>query len=293
MTEYHNTFDVMVAVAEELIPGEVLHSTLTADKVDSTLAGIYLDDELLENGTFIYFDEAAEKLSSDDTGNEFRRIATFDASTGTFTFHTALSTTTGKHYSVIPPSFPAASIINAINAALVEWGDILIEDTTSLDTAADTLEYTLPFTEGNLIAVYLPKSDDASNRGWYLNTNWEVYRSAQGSADVLAFGQQPTSGKDIKLVYSYPHPRIPLNEAATLPGIHKSVPLNWLITTVAHRLARATLWDDRNSEAKSRWVSILNKRKEDVDKKYVNKIPKRLRRRIHYTPRRVSTPVRR
>jgi len=95
-------------------------------------------------------------------------------------------------------------------------------DTTSLDTASNQTEYTLPTTipANDLRRVYYQQqTGDANDNQWYELRDWDVIFSDTGSADVLVLPQL-TPDRDIRLDYVVPHSALYLSTDQISELIH-------------------------------------------------------------------------
>jgi len=103
---------------------------------------------------------------------------------------------------------PLNIIIQKINQALTDLGPMPYTDTSSITIAANQTEYSLPIAANrDLRQVWLQmEKDDADDNLWIEIFNWEVEKSATGTADTLILPAQYATGYDLKLVYVAVHP---------------------------------------------------------------------------------------
>lgn len=126
----------------------------------------------------------------------------------------------GDTYMLIPPRWPLEMLKNKINLVL---RSILIPqiDITSLDTADNQTEYSLPTTcpGHNLRRVFIETNDDSNDRQWHELRDWEVIVQATGTQDVLLIPQF-SSGWDIRLDYVAPHPTVTAYNSNISEAVH-------------------------------------------------------------------------
>lgn len=143
---------------------------------------------------------------------QFAKVTDFTNTSGSLAFAASSFTAAvaaGDKYAVGKKRYPIDIMIQKINDALAENIKIPQVD-TSLTTAADQTEYTLPkVAQRKLLQVFVQTvDDDSDDNAWQKVTNWEVATSDTGTADTLIFRQQYDAGYKIKLVYLAPHPEL-------------------------------------------------------------------------------------
>lgn len=123
------------------------------------------DDDFFNGGVICFISGA--------NANTTRTITDYDNTTRTFTFSPALANTitSGDRYEVAPANYNRAELVQAINQALDEIGDLTQHDDT-LIVLADTDEYTLPTGVSRLVQVEEARQDTAPY-GWVINPYWE------------------------------------------------------------------------------------------------------------------------
>lgn len=144
---------------------------------------------------------------------EFSRVTDFVNSTQAATLSPALTAAPASNdqYGIAGPRYPLYDLIAAVNEAVRLLGNIGFDDATTLDTVANQTEYTLPFVEGELKQVYYQgKTGDSDDFQWLPVPKWEVRYGITGSARTLILPLGFPSGRDIRLVYGGPHPRLNL-----------------------------------------------------------------------------------
>jgi hypothetical protein len=117
----------------------------------------------------------------------------------------------GDRYFLIEGYVPLAIIIQKINVALQNLGVVPWTDTTSLTTAADQTEYSLPIAaKQDLRQVWIQANKDTNANYWIELTGnkWYVEEEDPGNAATLVLNAQYDSGYALKLVYVTAHPSL-------------------------------------------------------------------------------------
>jgi hypothetical protein len=175
---------------------------------DSSLPGTYDDDAFKGALAFIHTttDGAAPQ-------NQYGTVTGYADSTGTFTIDTTLTATVGAgdYYSIADPQYKLAPVLRVVNDALRNLGVISLVD-TSLTTAADTLEYTLPLA---LKAFPLDKVElGNATDGWEELSDWYVLPATAGTQSKLVFNAQPdydsttAANRTLRIWYKDYHPAV-------------------------------------------------------------------------------------
>lgn len=232
----YNIFDLSYMVARELNVLE--EGTATGGSTTTLIDTVYRDqdDDFWNGGTiWLIYDAGAAAAAPQ---GEWARITDSVSSTKTITFTGAMTAAIAASdlYAVSDDEYPRDTIVSQINRSLTDMGRIVYTDTTTITTADDQTEYTLPtgLAAGNLQEVWLQNDDDdADDNRWTLIQNWYVQKSATGTADELVLQYQYASGYALKLVYIAPHPEMrtrttKLSELVPLPNILFNSVLNLL-----------------------------------------------------------------
>lgn len=200
--------------------GKVLLATggSTTTVIDTKLAEDLAEgneDDVYNGGTVIVIEDAGGANAAPE--GEFSRITDYVASTYTATFSPALTVAvaSGDRVMVAPPDFPLYDVIEVVNDALRNLGEIPLIN-TSLTTAANQTEYTIPIAlKGKeLLSVEIQgtTSDSDDNQFWELS-NWKVIPATPGTSETLVIPQL-SSGYTIRLKYLGMHPRVDVYDAA-------------------------------------------------------------------------------
>ena len=205
-------------------------------------------DDYWNEGTLLVLTNAAEAGAAPE--NESRAISDFDATNDRVTVGTAFSAAPAANdlVAITTDEYPRHVILRAINAALQWYGDIPTHDSATLDTAASTLEYSLPAAAvHDLRQVYIAARTTAPLTFRRL-PYWHVDRGNS----KLVFHVQPPYVRDIRLVYMAPHATISTDSATINPGLY-------LPALYEYTMAQCYLWkvqqvgyDDK------KWIDFYN-----------------------------------
>ena len=121
-------------------------------------------------------------------------------------------------------------IKSKVNQALIDLGRVPYVDVTTLTTASQQTEYTLPIaSKHDLRTVHIQKNSDLNDNQWEEVLNWGVEQSDPGVAPTLVLPCQYDAGYVLRLVYLAPHPEL---YAASDP-LSEFVPAERVITPAA------------------------------------------------------------
>lgn len=194
-------FDAMLELAQRLGMTYQGNNWIATDGSSSTLVDADLDGGSWTGGTvFIITDAGGEGAVPE---NESREVKSFDDGTDTVTVYPAWSAAVGigDVYAITKNVYPRWVLLRSLNAALRWWDDIIHHDDTTLDTAADTLEYSLPTAAVSDLYQVRIASNDSSPYDFRPFPYWSV-NEADGK---LVFRVQPDYVRDIRLIYMAPH----------------------------------------------------------------------------------------
>lgn len=187
------------------------------------------EDDLFNGGTVVVIRDAAGANAAPE--GEFSRITDYEASTGTITFSPAVTVAiaSGDRVIIAPADFPLYDVVEVVNEALQNLGDIPLIN-TSLTTVADQAEYTIPIAlKGReLLDVQIQgTTNDSDNNQYYQLPTWEIVPATSGTAETLVI---PTlsAGYIIRLTYLGKHSRVsayddPINEYFHPELVHAAV----------------------------------------------------------------------
>ena len=102
--------------------------------------------------------------------------------------------------------FPLSQILFCVNRGLESLGDIPSNANTSLTSAANQTEYSIPVAvKRGLKQVWIQgKTGDSDDNQWYQITNYRTELTSAGTAAVL-YLPQPTASRTIRLIYDGVH----------------------------------------------------------------------------------------
>lgn len=207
----YTLFDLTYRLAREL--GLVEESTASAIGSTTTVVDTYRDedDDFWNDGTLWLVRDSGGSGAAPE--NSFAIVSDYVQSTGIITLRSALSAAAGEgdRYALASKRIPLNVLVQSINNALMDLKTVPYTDTTSLTTASNKTEYTLPLgAKEDLRQVWLQViTNDANDNRWEVLYNWYIQQANTGTQAVLMFPYQPTAPDyDIKLVYMAPHPEL-------------------------------------------------------------------------------------
>ena len=206
----YTLFDATYRVATALgITTESVATDGSATTLIDTVALTQAEDYWVGGTVWILRDSL--ELGASPEGR-YGKITAFTAADDKATFATMTDlVATGDRYAIGKRRYPLEQLIRFVNDGLTDMGVIEVTDITSLDTAANKTEYTLPDAASyDLREVALQgKLNDANDFQWEtINPGrWSLQSTAIGTGTLLVLPQLP-SGRDIKIVYVGEHPRL-------------------------------------------------------------------------------------
>jgi hypothetical protein len=170
--------------------------------------------------------------------------------------------------------FPLYDLSLAVNRAIRDIGPIPITNTTAITTAAEQTEYTLPTAANtDLLEVYIQsKLSDTNDNKWIPSYNWDVQRTATGTADLLVFDQQPLYTYATKIVYLEPHPKLVASTSKLSETIR---PERVIYKAAYHALNHYRMKVRRSDPWLMDTISDYERRAEEAKIRYPIRIPKR------------------
>lgn len=213
----------------------------TTTFIDTKLADLYGDDDLVNSYAFVIRDAAGASAAPE---GEVGVISGYVASTTTATFSTALSSaiSAGDTIGIVKNVWPLFTMIELVNDALAGMGAIALTN-TSLTTTSGTYEYTLPVTFKYKINRVQIQTDPVSNE--YVDVHdWYVTPSAGGSTSQLIFNEDIVAGYAIKLWYEAEHPRLSAMSDIVSETIHSELASRMVIDRALEYQTRRTSGTD-------------------------------------------------
>jgi hypothetical protein len=248
----------------------------TTTLVDTVRLALHGDDTL--NGGTIWITEDSDGTTTTAPASEFGIISDFVQSTGTITMSAlTAATATGDKYAVAEAMYPLDLLTESINTVLSRVNKV-VRDTTSLDTAANTTEYTLPTAvpSGALRKVQFQTQVATDDNRWVTIPNWEIYKSAISTGDELVLPQL-TASRDIAIEYVVPHGAIydaadKIDESISMKGLVYHAAVECLMDRMERESASKYLtgrWNHFRDMAERTPVSLL-KIKKPIKGNYVS-----------------------
>jgi hypothetical protein len=194
---------------------EVLEGTATGGNTTTIVDNPIRDepDDYWNSGTAWILRDAGGAGAAPE--GEFSVISDHVASTWTMTLRSTLTAAvaSGDRYAVCRKAGDEPwldIIIQKINGALLDLGPVPYTDTTSITTAANQTEYSLPIAANqDLRQVWIQnRLSDTNDNQWTRYHDYYIQASAVGSSDLLVFNAQPDSGYAVKLIYVATHPEM-------------------------------------------------------------------------------------
>lgn len=202
---------------------------------------------------------------------EFTPISDYDGA-GTFTLQDALSSAVSAddRYSIASSRYPLDWLIDAINMALTDMKYPVTD--TSITTVTNTSEYDLPASVVDLRVVMISTNDEADNNEWkFVPANWEMQKTATGTANKLVFDRDLTSGETLKLVHVKYH-----DELYTASGqIDEFIQLPRIIPTAVVHIITGLLMDGTTGDkALETGLAIWREREARAEAKHYRPLPR-------------------
>ena len=159
------------------------------------------NDYWLGGTVFIKHDSAGAGAAPE---KEYSYVTGNVSSTGVVSLRSTLTAAiaAGDEYAIAKPRYPLNQLIQAINEVL---GRVDKVDITTVEIADMQTEYNLPTDLLSLKQVWIATDSDADANLWQRVYDWDMQRTAVGTADKLIFMRQMASGYAVKLVYTSTH----------------------------------------------------------------------------------------
>ena len=207
--------------------------------VDTTLAGKWKNNQWKDG--WMYVSKTTDGLAPQ---GEFNRISLYDNSTSTFTVDTAFTAVVGAGdtYIYIDDTYPGLMLIDFANDGLRSLDMLDLTDIATITIADDKLEYAgaVAWKRAKPWKIERATSADTNAYGWVEITDWNYDSSAAGSAPLILFKQQYTSGyPTIKVHYKDLHPEVTLYSDKIREEVHPDLAvsamavkaLEWYVTS--------------------------------------------------------------
>lgn len=204
----------------------------TAGTTTTTIVGgLAAIDSLKEGTLFVVRDSAGAGAAPE---GQFQAISAYTKATGTFA-HAAVTVAvaSGDTVAIVNNLYPVRTMIELANDALRALGDIVLVDTTTLDSASDKTEYALDTEwKRNIRRVDLQTiTTDANDNQWQTIYEREEIPATAGSDGLLVLDQLPAD-RDIRIWYDTPHPTLTTYSSVVHEKIHPEL-ATWALVVEA------------------------------------------------------------
>jgi len=255
-------------IAESVATGG--STTTIADSVER------VEDSDYWNGgsAWILWDSAGAGAAPE---KEYSAIGDYTITGGVITLRSTLTAAVaaGDKYAVASARYPLQLLKQKINES---FGVIPKTDTTTIVIASDQLEYTMPSDVLDLKEVYIQTNDETANNDWQRVYDWDVQKSATGSADKLVLMRQFTSGYSIKLVYLAYHSDLVAASDKLDDNIHKKkIIYNAAVSCLLWRKAKVGDSDMTVNELLNYYQALASQ----VNQEYAQNLPHKASKTIH------------
>jgi len=133
---------------------------------------------------------------------EMSYVSDFATTGGVVTLRSTLTAAVavGDKYAIARERYPLSLLAQKVNEALT---GVVVEktDITTVAIAGDQTEYSLPSDVIDLKEVWIATNNDSNNNLWERTYDWQIQKSATGTANKIVFTNQSATGLAVKLVY--------------------------------------------------------------------------------------------
>jgi hypothetical protein len=196
----------------------------TASVVVSSISG--QDDDDAWNLGYIFIIKTTDGLAPQ---GEYAAITDYVSSTGTFSCATSSFTVTVGAGDTVgycnADDYPIPDVIDQVNLALFDLGDIVLTDISTLTTAAQQSEYSasVAWKRTPPIRIDIQKKNDTNDYQWQELSAWEYIPSAPGSAGLIIFRESLPSGYLLRIWYLDRHPEVTIFSSVISESIKPSL----------------------------------------------------------------------
>ena len=190
---------------------------------------------------------------------EYGRVSAYVSSDGTYTIATVSAAIAASDLILVCTNeIPLQQMIFAANSALKDIGLVAAVPDTSLTSAANQTEYTLPaaIQKGIIKNVYYQGQADDSNDNQWLSIPWKTDVGTYGSTGTL-FIPQITASRTIKIVYDGLHARLTAYNSEISPSIPDQL---MIAATTFHALR---WYVNYNEGTEDFWLQRINEAAQD------------------------------
>lgn len=272
-------FDCTYQLARALgSPGAFAEGVATggsATTIIDTVERTETDDRWLNGTAWILYDAAGAGASPQ---GKYSLVSDFVQSTSTITLRDTVTdaVASGDRYAVANRRYPLHLLIQKINET---FGVIEKTDITTVTFAADQTEYSLPSDVLSLKEVYVQATtDDTNDNRWEKIYDWDVEKSATGTANKIIFGRQFETNAEAKLVYLTYHAKLQVATDKLDDSIHiDKVVYNAAVGCLIWR--KATVGDDDSSI--NELLNYYQAKANEINNEYALNLPRKSAKTIH------------
>ncbi len=227
-----------------------------------------VDTKLINSGKDDDWKDGAVIVLEDGSGaapeGEFSRVSGYADSSGTLTIdELTAAVATGDVYGLVSAYYPLQQMVELANLALKSLGDMVLVDTTTLDTAANKTEYAaaVSWKRRRPIQVDIQtNTGDADDNRWQTLYDWEFVPAAAGSAGLIVLKQQPEAGRDLRILYEDAHPRVNEYDDVIDETVHPAL-------AAAALVEKALVWQNTRLEGGNDFLLMrLNDAKTELER---------------------------
>jgi hypothetical protein len=200
---------------------------------------------------------------------EFGLVNAYESGNHRYTLKDDLSAVAeaGDEIIIADSLFPLREMIQRANRGLEKLEEILATD-TSLTTAANQTEYTLPakIVRRPYLIEIQTRINDADDNQYVPISDWDVQPSTPGSDGMLIFNNQPEADRKLKIWYGGVHPTLTTYSSQVSETVWPSVSvavfveaaLEWFVGRISGSRSNV-FWVQRWNDAKRNAAIELSK----------------------------------
>jgi hypothetical protein len=197
----------------------------TASAVVASLAGEFDDDSF--NDGYLFCIKSTDGLAPQ---SQFAAITDYVSSTGTISCATSSFTAAiaaGDTVGVVGRyDYPIPDVIDQVNLALQDLGDIPLVDISTLTTASQQSEYScsVDWKRSPPIRIDIQqKKNDTNDYQWQELFAWEYIPSAPGTAGLIIFRETLPAGYLLRIWYEDRHPEVTVYSSVIAESLRPSL----------------------------------------------------------------------
>ncbi len=236
------------------------------------------DDDAWKDGAAFIIRDAGGAAAAPE--GQFNRVSAYVGATGTLTVDTAftVAVAAGDTYGLVGSYYPLRQMIKAVNDALRGLGDVDLTDTTTLDTASITTEYSAAVAWKRAKPFRVDVQTITGNSGdneWRTYDSWEYVPAVAGTAGKIIFPDFPFPSRDVRVWYKGPHPAVALYSDPIAEVFDPE-------TVVQAFVAKALDWQNTRSQGSDQF---LLQRGQKAEQRLANLLVERPRLRVKRGPK--------